>query len=391
MSPLGKFTLAIIGLRFAGAVGFFWGMFFGHILIDSTIVCKKIEEWVDRVDENIRLLLPYRACRYYNRVDGFFRGKIWGGVLGGVLFGFSGFILLFILGHFLFDTPRSRHAKAFRSRFDLIWKENWCKILGAIIGFSLQSRILIFVGVIIGFFFDRWYLEKGFSGKLNRSCFSRFWLNVNPLKFALSSKEARKNAFVQAMAGLAAKISKADGLVSQNEVHLFKQLFNIPQKANRSISRVFNKAKESVSGYEYYAEQIRLIAKDDLELKESVIENLFKIALVDGDIEPQEREILQNIALLIDLPLGNFRAIEEAYRPKPQNKGNVKDFYSVLGVFCDASDVEIKKRWRELTNMYHPDRVQARGASEAEIEMATLKMAEINNAYETIIKLRKVA
>ena len=391
MSPLGKFTLAIIGLRFAGAVGFFWGMFFGHILIDSTIVIKKIEKLIAQFDDNIRLLLPYNACRYYNKIDGYFGGKLWGAVLGALLFGFYGFVTLFIIGHFVFDTPRSRHASAFRAKFDDLWRLNWCKILGAIIGFSLQNEALIFCGVIAGFFFDSWYHEKGFAGKLNRGWFRLFWLNVNPLKFALSSPEAKKAAFVRAMAGLAAKISKADGAVSPNEIHLFKQLFEIPQKANRQISRIFNKAKRKVAGYERYAAQIKTISGNDIELKESVMENLFKIALADGEIGAQEREILQHIAVIIGLPLGNFKAIEENFKPKQQNSGNVRDFYEVLGVFCNASNSEIKKRWRELINEYHPDKVQARGATVSEIKAATEKMAEINNAYESIVKLRNIA
>ena len=60
-------------------------------------------------------------------------------------------------------------------------------------------------------------------------------------------------------------------------------------------------------------------------------------------------------------------------------------------MFYNASNSEIKKRWRELINEYHPDKVQARGATVSEIKAATEKMAEINNAYESIVKLRNIA
>ena len=392
MSPLGKFTLAIIGLRFAGAVGFFWGMFLGHILIDSTIVIKKIEKFIAQFDDNIRLLLPYHACRYYNKIDGYFGGKLGGAVLGSGLFGFYGFVTLFILGHFVFDTPRSRHASAFRAKFDALWQLHTYKILGAIVGFSLRSEALIFCGVIIGFFFDAWRHEKGFARKLGLGRLKTYWPKLRLLNLLPVSKSGRRKAFIKAMAGLAAKISKADGAVSPNEIHLFKQLFDIPQKANRSISKIFNRAKENVSGYERYAARIKQISGDDIALKEKVIENLFKIAVVDGEIGAQEREILRNIAEIIGLPRGNFKVIEEGFNPKRQGAGgNVRDFYEVLGVFCNASDSEIKKRWRELINEYHPDKVQARGATVSEIKAATEKMAEINNAYECILKLRNIA
>ena len=63
MSPLGKFTLAVLGLRLAGANGFLWGMLLGHLFIDNTGVIHKIESAVSQVDDNIRLMLPYNVSR----------------------------------------------------------------------------------------------------------------------------------------------------------------------------------------------------------------------------------------------------------------------------------------------------------------------------------------
>ena len=65
MAPLGKFILAVIGLRLLGANGFLWGMLLGHLLIDKTRVISKIESALGQLDENIRLLLPYNISRYY--------------------------------------------------------------------------------------------------------------------------------------------------------------------------------------------------------------------------------------------------------------------------------------------------------------------------------------
>ena len=56
MSPLGKFTLALLGLRFFGAAGLFWGLFFGHVLIDRTKLIKLLEKQLNIIDDNIRLL-----------------------------------------------------------------------------------------------------------------------------------------------------------------------------------------------------------------------------------------------------------------------------------------------------------------------------------------------
>ena len=95
------------------------------------------------------------------------------------------------------------------------------------------------------------------------------------------------------------------------------------------------------------------------------------------------------MARIIELPEGNFAVIEEIYRPKAKGS-SLQDFYDILGVMVNASDCEIKRRWKELIVRYHPDRLQANGAGAEEIEAATNKMAEINNAYQTIMKARSI-
>ena len=376
MSPLGKFTLAVWGLRLAGADGFFLGLWLGHILIDNSKVIHKIESAMAQLDDNIRLMLPYNASRYYNRIEGNFWGKIWGAVLGSVLFGFYGFLLLFIVGHFVFDTPRSSHARAFRAKFDELFNAHIGKISGGILGFVSGSNILVFVGVVLGFFFDMRHKLK-FALKLPKLVLPMFiWGG---------------NRYLKTVAALAAKIAKADGVVSATEIKTFKNIFKIDERDNSQISKIFNKAKETVDGYEHLAKVLGKLTADKLELKEKVVESLFKIAWVDGQISDFERGVLRKISDLIGLPEGNFKVIEERFEPKPASKANVCDFYDILGVMHNASDSEIKKRWRELIQEYHPDKVQASGGTPAEVEASTLKMAEINAAYEALIKSRHAA
>ncbi|MBK3394233.1 DnaJ domain-containing protein [Psychrobacter sp. M9-54-1] len=53
-----------------------------------------------------------------------------------------------------------------------------------------------------------------------------------------------------------------------------------------------------------------------------------------------------------------------------------KNYYDILGVKKDASDAEIKKKYRKLVRQYHPD--------VSDDPDADNKIAEINNAYETL-------
>ena len=387
MSPLGKFTLSMIGLRFLGANGFFIGLLLGHMFVDRTIISDIILKKLSQLDDNIRILLPYKVYTIYHRLDGWFFGKIFSSILGAVLFGLNGFIAFFIMGHFLFDTPNSIHARLYRQKLDDFFDNNWGKISGFVFGFVLKSPILVFVGIVLGFFVDYYRLEKvsffGISG------IKKFVANFNPIRLWRDSNEARHVAYIQAIAGLAAKISKADGAVSHNEISVFKNIFLIKDDDNSKVAKVFNIAKESIEGYEVYAYQLNKITRDNLNLQENVMENLFKIATADGKIKKDALDMLTKIAEILEFPMGNFDVMCDIYQPKAKND-TLQNFYDILGLNCNVSDREVKLRWKLLIIENHPDRIQAQGATKDEMDFANNMMARINNAYQEILKDRNL-
>ena len=57
------------------------------------------------------------------------------------------------------------------------------------------------------------------------------------------------------------------------------------------------------------------------------------------------------------------------------NRKSLPDYYSILDLAEDASDIEIKNQYRKLAKQYHPDRNN---------ESTQEKMSEINKAYEVL-------
>ena len=63
----------------------------------------------------------------------------------------------------------------------------------------------------------------------------------------------------------------------------------------------------------------------------------------------------------------------------------MNDPYSVLGVSPSASDDDVKKAYRELARKYHPDNYHDNPLA----DLASEKMKEINEAYDSITKSRE--
>ena len=63
----------------------------------------------------------------------------------------------------------------------------------------------------------------------------------------------------------------------------------------------------------------------------------------------------------------------------------MRDPYEVLGISPNATDDEVKTAYRNLARKYHPDNYTNNPLS----DLAQEKMQEINEAYDTIVRMRK--
>ena len=77
----------------------------------------------------------------------------------------------------------------------------------------------------------------------------------------------------------------------------------------------------------------------------------------------------------------------ERYIPKLPDGTDEQQAYRILGISPDCSIDEIKKVYRRLVTIYHPDRAISLG--EEFTWLADKKTKEINEAYQQIRKKRK--
>lgn len=193
-------------------------------------------------------------------------------------------------------------------------------------------------------------------------------------------------AFTIAIIALSAKMAKADGTVTRDEVEAFRRIFRVPAQEEANVRRIFNFARQDTAGYETYARQIASLFRGRPSILEDVLDGLFEIAKADGVLHPSELRFLARVADIFGFSPDAFARIRAAHFGP-----DAADPYDVLGVAPDASDEELKRTYRLLVRENHPDSLIARGVPEEFVALANEKLAAINGAYERIRKARETS
>jgi DnaJ like chaperone protein len=190
----------------------------------------------------------------------------------------------------------------------------------------------------------------------------------------------RSVAFTIAVIALGAKMAKADGQVTREEVMAFRQIFTLPEEEMENAARVFNLARQDVAGFDLYARKIAaMFPEEDHKTLIDLLEGLFAIAMADGAYHPQEDAVLAEVARIFQVGDPCFRAIRARFVD-----GAPRDPYDVLGVTPTATRDEVRAAWRAAVLDAHPDRLIARGVPPEAVRLAERRLAAVNEAWEEI-------
>ena len=234
----------------------------------------------------------------------------------------------------------------------------WGSLVGGMIGFSLGGPFGMLLGSLIG-------------GKVSRS------------RRSFKSFAQPQQIFALALIVLSAKLSKADGQVSKEELVAVKDKLKIPEHELDQVGKIFNKAKEESTGYEQYAQQISEIYKGNINVLEEVINILFYIAEADGNVSDQEYKMIQHVSQIFGLNYMQFNGIAEGR--KSSDKLNP---YVVLESKPDDNLGDIRKKYLKLSKEHHPDLLLSKGVPTEVIEESKNKMRAINSAWDQVQKLK---
>ena len=267
----------------------------------------------------------------------------------------------------------------------------WGKIIGAVVGFAIGDALGALLGLLAGHAFDHfWATRRGarLAGKARtRRADAR--RQEEPIPIFADPAETRRIAFATAVIVLGAKLTKADGRVTRDEIRAFKRVFPIDDDVG-DVARIFNQAKSSARGFEPHARQIASLFRHDPVLLGEVLIGLFEVARIDREISPAEVDFLRRVATIFGFDRTAFDQLHARFSASARELSGADDAYAVLGVPRGARDEEIRQTYRKLVREHHPDRLVARGMPDEMVERANRTLAAINAAYDRIAKERNL-
>jgi DnaJ like chaperone protein len=195
----------------------------------------------------------------------------------------------------------------------------------------------------------------------------------------LRTPPERSVAFTIGVIALGAKLAKADGTVTRDEVAAFRSVFTIPPADEAHAARVFNLARQDVAGFEAYARKIAALFPPRDPVLHDLMDGLFHVAMADGALHPAEDAYLRAVAGTFGLTDACFRALAARFE-----SGAPADPFDLLELPRDATLEQARAAYRRMVRESHPDALRARGVPDEAIRLAEDRLKSLNRAWEEV-------
>lgn len=261
-------------------------------------------------------------------------------------------------------------------------------MIGGVLGYVVWGAIGGVIGAVAGHLYDRYRAAERRNRRRQRSRATGRSGGFGAKPIFDDPTETRRIAFATAIIVLGAKLAKADGQVTRDEVDAFKKRFKFSEQETGGVAQIYDQAKKSAEGFEPYARQIAALFGRDPVLLEELLIGLFEVARADGDLRTGEIEFLREVASIFGFDQTKFEQMRATFGAVGQPASHGGDPYKVLGISRSVSDAEVKKAYRKLVRELHPDQLMAKGLPKEFISRANNRLAAVNTAYDHIEKQR---
>ena len=232
----------------------------------------------------------------------------------------------------------------------------WGKVIGGAAGFAIGGPLGALLGTLAGHAIDKQLPSNNTKHDAYKSI-----------------------AFTAGVIALSAKMAKADGKVTKEEIITFRRLVQVPKENVKQVGKLWELAKKTTDGYDLYAQQISSLFKKEQAILERILDLLFEIAKSDGVIQESELKYLKHVSDIFGFSDQTFMRLLALN--KPENNP-----YEILGLSPSDDPKTVNQTWKKMIKENHPDKLIGEGMPKEFIESANQKLSLINGAYEEIKK-----
>ncbi|MDR7120045.1 co-chaperone DjlA [Rheinheimera soli] len=264
----------------------------------------------------------------------------------------------------------------------------WGKILGALFGMALLKIPGLFIGLLIGHWFDRSYggvfaSHGGFNG------FSR-------------DKSEAQGIFRYNTFAVMGHIAKSNGVVTKSHIQqatVFMDQLGLTAAQKQEAQAAFRHGKQADFPLLEQLAEFRSVYRTRPDVLLMFLEIQISTAYVDLYLSSAEQKILTQVASALGINATQFEQMLSRYEAEARfakNSSNgpgdagrrLTDAYKILGISADSSEVQLKKAYKKLMAQHHPDKLMSQGLPPELMDVAKQKTQDIQAAYELIRKQR---
>ncbi|MFC0180684.1 co-chaperone DjlA [Thorsellia kenyensis] len=269
-------------------------------------------------------------------------------------------------------------------------KNHLGKIIAVLLTYFFFSFNFVFIvlAIIIGHLFDRSLMHR----RMN--------------KYDDGSQYDRQQVFFITTFQVMGHLSKAKGVITQEDIKVATSVmdrFSLDDAQRQIAQEAYREGKDANFPLRRVMRELRIALGRRFDLVKIFLEIQLQVALADGSLHPNEKEVLRVIASELGISR-QFEAIlsmiqagqsfgqqgqNRQHRGYQQNgyrdpKAQLKEAYTLLGVSEGSDAMTIKRAYRKLMSEHHPDKLVAKGLPPEMMEIAKEKTQAIQGAYELL-------
>jgi len=252
------------------------------------------------------------------------------------------------------------------------------KLVGGALGMAIGGPLGAVLGATFGHAYDKNIeieegLQQGGSG---------------PRRQTLSTGEQSQATFFVACFSMLAKIARADGQVSREEIDSIERFMlqdlRLDPHSRRIAMNIFNTAMNSPESFEAFASQFYQQFRGQPQLLELMIDILVRVSVADGSMSQSEERLILAAVRTFQFSDARYATLKRRYVDDSDR------YYAILGCSRSDSDDAIKSAYRKQVQEYHPDKIAAKGLPEEFTRFANEKFREIQEAYDAVKRERGI-